>query len=59
MEMAESKYHRVLLKLSGESFCKPGQFGIDGPALESIAERIAAEGTATSHAAAIVIIRTQ
>ena len=39
--MAENKYHRVLLKLSGESFCKPGQFGIDGPALESIAERIA------------------
>ncbi|MHC4071088.1 MAG: UMP kinase [Planctomycetota bacterium] len=39
--MAESKYHRVLLKLSGESFCKPDQFGIDGPALESIAQRIA------------------
>jgi len=38
--MAESKYHRVLLKLSGESFCKPGQFGIDGFAIESIAERI-------------------
>ncbi len=39
--MLNSKYHRVLLKLSGESFCRPGQFGIDGPALESIAERIA------------------
>ena len=39
--MAKSKYHRVLLKLSGESFCKPGQFGIDGSALVSIAERIA------------------
>ncbi|TKJ39615.1 MAG: UMP kinase [Planctomycetes bacterium B3_Pla] len=39
--VAESKYHRVLLKLSGESFCKPDQFGIDGPALESIARRIA------------------
>ncbi len=38
--MAESKYNRVLLKLSGESFCKPGQFGIDGSVLESIAERI-------------------
>ena len=38
--MTESLYHRVLLKLSGESFCKPGQFGIDGFALESIAERI-------------------
>jgi uridylate kinase len=38
--MAKSKYNRVLLKLSGESFCKPGGFGIDGSALESIAERI-------------------
>jgi len=39
--MAECKYKRLLLKLSGESFCKPGQFGIDGPALRSLAERIA------------------
>ncbi len=39
--MRQSRYHRVLLKLSGESFCKPGQFGIDGEALESIGERIA------------------
>ncbi|MFH1719284.1 MAG: UMP kinase [Planctomycetota bacterium] len=39
--MAENKFHRVLLKLSGQSFCKPGEFGIDGSALESIAERIA------------------
>ncbi len=38
--MAESKYKRVLLKLSGESFCRPGEFGIDGSALEPIAERI-------------------
>ena len=38
--MAKSKYNRVLLKLSGESFCKPGGFGIDGSALESIAKRI-------------------
>ena len=38
--MAKSLYHRVLLKLSGESFCRPSQFGIDGFALESIAERI-------------------
>jgi len=39
--MGELKYNRVLLKLSGESFCKPGVFGIDGDALKSIAERIA------------------
>jgi uridylate kinase len=38
--MAQSRYNRVLLKLSGESFCKPGGFGLDGPALKSIAERI-------------------
>ncbi len=38
--MAKSKYKRILLKLSGESFCKPGGFGIDGLALESIAKRI-------------------
>lgn len=39
--MAKSRYNRVLLKLSGQSFCKPGEFGIDGAALESIAKRIA------------------
>jgi uridylate kinase len=38
--MSELKYKRVLLKLSGESFCKAGGFGIDGVQLESIAERI-------------------
>ncbi len=39
--METCRYNRVLLKLSGESFCKPGQFGIEGASLESIAERIA------------------
>ncbi len=38
--MAKSKYNRVLLKLSGQSFCEPGGFGIDGEQLNSIAERI-------------------
>jgi uridylate kinase len=38
--MARSKYNRILLKLSGQSFCEPGGFGIDGSALKSIAERI-------------------
>jgi len=36
-----SQYKRVLLKLSGESFCKPGGFGIEADPIESIAERIA------------------
>jgi len=38
--MAKSKYNCVVLKLSGESFCRPGEVGIDGLALESIAKRI-------------------
>jgi len=38
--MSKSSYNRVLLKLSGESFCKPGQFGINGQALNSIARRV-------------------
>lgn len=38
--MTTTRYKRVLLKLSGESFCAPGGFGIDGTALESIARRI-------------------
>ncbi len=39
--MGKIKYKRVLLKLSGQSFCRPGKFGIDKTALESIAGRIA------------------
>ncbi len=38
--MAKSKYNRILLKLSGQSFCKAAGFGIDGTAIKSIAERI-------------------
>ncbi len=38
--MAKSKYKRILLKLSGESFCKPGGFGIDGEQIRSIAHRV-------------------
>ncbi|OHB56855.1 MAG: UMP kinase [Planctomycetes bacterium RBG_13_44_8b] len=39
--MDKLKYKRVLLKISGESFCKSGGFGIDGEQLDSVAERIA------------------
>jgi uridylate kinase len=38
--MAENKYKRVLLKISGESFSKPGGFGIDGDQINSIAHRV-------------------
>lgn len=34
-------YHRVLLKISGESMCKPGSFGIDSEELTVIAKEIA------------------
>jgi len=39
--MAQVKYKRVLLKISGESFCKPGGFGFDPEIAASIAARIA------------------
>lgn len=39
---AQPRYGRVLLKVSGEAFCKPGQFGIDGDELEVMAKEIAA-----------------
>ena len=38
--MADVKYKRVLLKLSGESLCKQGGFGIDDEAIMPVAERI-------------------
>ena len=40
--MAEAEYSRVLLKISGEGFCAPGGFGIDGRELDIIAREIAA-----------------
>ncbi|MBC8379378.1 MAG: UMP kinase [Planctomycetes bacterium] len=42
--METIQYKRVLIKLSGESLCQPGGFGIDGDVIESIAERIAKIG---------------
>jgi uridylate kinase len=35
------RFRRVILKISGESFCKPGAFGIDPDELVHIAEEIA------------------
>ncbi len=37
---SDKPYRRVLLKISGESFCKPGSFGIDPDELGSIANEI-------------------
>jgi len=38
--MSKTKYNRVLLKLSGESFCNQGGFGIQGEPLKSLTQRI-------------------
>jgi uridylate kinase len=38
--MAKAKYHRVLLKISGEGLCADGDSGIDGAALNSLAREI-------------------
>lgn len=39
---SQAPYKRVLLKLSGEAFCKPGGFGIEPEELDSIAGEIKA-----------------
>jgi len=38
--MAELRYKRVVLKISGESLCKPGKSGIDGAALMALAKEL-------------------
>ncbi len=38
--MAQSKYKRVLLKISGESFCEQGGFGINAEPVRKIAKTI-------------------
>jgi len=38
--MTQLQYKRVLLKISGQSFCQPGQLGIDGKTLANLADRI-------------------
>ena len=47
-------YRRVLLKISGEAFCKPGGFGIDGEELELIAGEIAAAARQGTQLAVVV-----
>ncbi len=47
-------YKRVLLKISGEAFCKPGGFGIDGPELKVIAKEIAAAASVGTELAVVV-----
>ena len=52
--MAKCKYKRILLKLSGESFCRPGQYGIDGEKTKTIAERIIKLGALGCQIAVVV-----
>jgi len=38
--MADCAYQRVLLKVSGEGFCKPGHFGVDPEAVRTVARQV-------------------
>lgn len=51
--MADRKYGRVLLKISGEGLCRQGRFGIDGEQLQSIAKEI--RSVAQTHQVALVV----
>jgi len=50
----EPFYRRVLLKISGEAFCRPDGFGIDGVELASIAREIAAAHATGTQLAVVV-----
>lgn len=47
-------FKRVLLKISGEAFCKKGSFGIDGDELEIIAREIAKASESGAEMAVVV-----
>jgi uridylate kinase len=40
-DAGQGRFKRIVLKISGEAFCKPGGFGIDGDELALIAQEIA------------------
>jgi uridylate kinase len=48
------KYERILLKISGESFSKPGTFGIDPEELEFIGGEVKGAATAGAQLAVVV-----
>jgi uridylate kinase len=52
--MAENGFQRVVLKISGEGFCKPGGKGIDGEELELLAREIAS--AVERHAEVAVVV---
>lgn len=49
-----SRYRRVLLKLSGEAFCAPGQLGIDPVELSVIAREVADAANTGAQVAVVV-----
>ena len=49
-----SDFKRVLLKLSGESFCKPGGFGIDADEVQAIAAEVKDAGSVGAQVAVVV-----
>lgn len=49
-----AKPSRVLLKLSGEAFCSPGNFGIDTDELEIIAKEVQSAASAGAQVAVVV-----
>ena len=51
---AQMAYRRVLLKISGEAFCKPQGWGIDGEELQLIAEQIALAAKVGTQLAVVV-----
>ena len=51
---AQPVYRRALLKISGEAFCKPGGFGIDGDELEVLGKEIAAAAQLGTQLAVVV-----
>ncbi|MCG8401853.1 MAG: UMP kinase, partial [Firmicutes bacterium] len=53
-ETAQPHYRRALLKLSGEAFTRPGQFGIDPDELSLIAAEIAAAAQQGTELAVVV-----
>ncbi|MEM6333399.1 MAG: UMP kinase [Planctomycetota bacterium] len=54
MNQATPRYKRVLLKVSGEAFSKPGDFGIDTDELHLIASEIAAAAKVGAELAVVV-----
>ena len=46
--MADPRFKRVLLKISGEGLCKAGSVGLDGEEIHRLAEELKLEGVAQS-----------